>query len=472
MTELPRRPRFAEQALARGYRAGAKLRVVLHDAESGVAVDVGLREWLVLAAADGTRDIDGLTLAANREGARLTPDAVRGFLRDIAELGWLADGLAEARPTSPVGIADAATGDRPVHTLPGYLLACDGRGACCRFYPTVLFSSGEAAVARALCPEVLDAASRQEQAFFPHRGSDARAGLAVVSVGGRCAYLADDDRCSIHVAGGARAKPLGCRAFPAQFVDDGEALGIGPSLECACVFASIGSTEGEPLVPDHIRRQADLDAAIVVERLGPVVVASVGRVEPIEAHRAWTRAVLEAPAPTDAVAAAWSLAIAVESSGLAVVPAVAALASAKSPDAIEVMPWILALATRAAKKVRESAGWRADGDLAREAIRLVADAALRLVDRGLDGVDAPPNDPSREAFAFRAFVFAHGPARRRAADVALRAFAVEIAVARSLAGVFETRPFHPALREPIAVVFSVVRAHGVGAYVDDVIDGG
>src|SRR5882724_7522295 len=106
MADLPHRPRLAEHALARGYRVGGKLRVVLHDSGSEVVVDVGLREWLVLAAADGTRDVEGLTLAANREGARLTPDAVRTFLHDIAELGWLEDGLAEARPSVASGVAD------------------------------------------------------------------------------------------------------------------------------------------------------------------------------------------------------------------------------------------------------------------------------------------------------------------------------------------------------------------------------
>ncbi len=468
MADVPHRPRLVEHALARGYREGAKLRIVLHDVTSDVVVDVGLREWLVLAAADGTRDVEGLTLAANREGARLTPDAVRSFLHDIAELGWLDDGLAEARPTAASGLVDGSSGDRPIETLPGFSLVCDGRGACCRFYPTVLFSTQEAAVARALCPTVLDAASRHEQAFFPHRGSDPRAGLAVVSVGGRCGYLDANDRCAIHVAGGATAKPLGCRAFPAQFIDDGEAVRVGPSLECACVFASIGSSGGEPLVGGDVKRQRDLDPAIHVDALGPVVTASEGRVETLEAHRAWTRAVLGEPAPADAVAAAWSLAAAAERAGLDIATARESLKSAQPPGAVDVFPWILAVATRAGSKAHEGRRWRAEGDLASAAIGLVADAALALVEGGLESALAAPADAAREAFAFRAFLFAHGPARRRAVDVALRAFAVELVVARALAALLATRAHHDALREPLAVVFAVVRAHGVGAYVDDV----
>src|SRR5690242_10317977 len=66
---LPIRPRLADHVLARRHITGSETVVVLHDQRTGRLVQLGPREWGLLAAADGTRDLDGVVLAARREGA-------------------------------------------------------------------------------------------------------------------------------------------------------------------------------------------------------------------------------------------------------------------------------------------------------------------------------------------------------------------------------------------------------------------
>ncbi|WP_437580493.1 hypothetical protein [Sorangium sp. So ce887] len=66
---LPARPRLAAHVLARRHLVGEDERVILHDLRSGQLLQLGPREWALVSAADGTRDVEGIAIAAAREGA-------------------------------------------------------------------------------------------------------------------------------------------------------------------------------------------------------------------------------------------------------------------------------------------------------------------------------------------------------------------------------------------------------------------
>ena len=238
---LPERPRLAEHVLPRLHVAGARELVILHDTREGRLVQIGRREWGLLAAADGTRDIEGIVLAAARSGSFAKAAALQGFLEQLHAAGMIEEGPAGESLADPPPVVPA---DRPLDPLAGYLLRCDGSGSCCRLYASVLFSPVEVARARALLPSVLDAGDRRSNAFSPERGSGPCAASAVAQVDGRCAYLADGGLCSLHAAGGEGGKPLGCRLFPATFTDDGEAVRVSVAVECACVLASARGGSG------------------------------------------------------------------------------------------------------------------------------------------------------------------------------------------------------------------------------------
>ena len=186
---LPARPRLAAHVLARRHLVGDEERVILHDLRSGQLLQIGPREWVLLSAADGTRDVEGIVIAAAREGAPARVPAAEAFFAQLHAAGLLgaedageeASPWAPAKPASPAAsdspaapALDPGEGDpreRPLEVLPDFSLHCDGRGSCCRIYASILFDPEEAARARALRPEVLGGGARHERAFTPERGT-------------------------------------------------------------------------------------------------------------------------------------------------------------------------------------------------------------------------------------------------------------------------------------------------------------
>ena len=66
----------------------------------------------------------------------------------------------------------------------------------------------------------------------------------------------------------------------------------------------------------------------------------------------------------------------------------------------------------------------------------------------------------------RALAFGHAFAQRPPIEDALRDHAVRLVVARAVGRRLVVGGFDAALREPIAVVEAMTRAHGLAAYVD------
>src|SRR5437773_9342804 len=91
---FPRRLRLADHVLARKHLVDEEERIVLHDTRTGRLLQIGPREWGLLAAADGTRDLEGIVLAAAREGAHARAPALLAFLEQLHAAGLLEEDAA------------------------------------------------------------------------------------------------------------------------------------------------------------------------------------------------------------------------------------------------------------------------------------------------------------------------------------------------------------------------------------------
>src|SRR6185312_7309697 len=110
MPALPARPMLAAHVLARRHVVDGEALGVLHDRRTGRLVQIGPREWELLAAADGTRDLEGILLAAAREGARARAPALQAFFEQLQDDGMLEDGAGGPAPEPCEAAEDA--GDR------------------------------------------------------------------------------------------------------------------------------------------------------------------------------------------------------------------------------------------------------------------------------------------------------------------------------------------------------------------------
>jgi len=466
VTSLPLRPRLADHAVIRRHRVGNEDFWVLHDQRSGIAYRLGAREWGLLAQADGSRDLAGIVAAASRAGSFAREETLRAFLTALHEAGLLEEGVAPFPDPSP------RPSSHPLDPLPNFSLACDGRGSCCRLYATVIFRPVEEARARALLPHVLDAGEHPERAFTPLHGASPCGASSAPLVDGRCAYLDEHGLCRIHAARGPDEKPLGCRTFPAIFVDDGEAVRVAPAVECACVLASaIAPRDGAPLVPDGARSSADLDEGILVAALPDEILVTPGQTAPRAALVRLSRVIAAWTSSLDAPAALVGLAAAIEAEGLD--PAVAARVFAAPPplDVERLRPFFAELAGRAARRVRIDATFRAEDDLARRALGWIERAARSLADEPRL-VPADPRVVRAEAFYVRAGAHAY---QLFAGDLplahALRDRAARLLVARALGHLVtpdEVRR-EGALEHPLALVEATLRGHGLDAYASDLL---
>ena len=477
---FPARPRLADHVLARRHITGGEAVVVLHDQRTGLLIQLGPREWGLLAAADGTRDLEGVILAARREGAHARVPALRAFLEQLHGADLLADGApddtaAEARTDAPANHAPAEPesppADRPLDILPNFSLHCDGSGSCCRIYASVIFGPVEAARARALFPEIQGGGDRHEKVFLPDHGSAPTGGSAVTLVDGRCAYLGEPGHCAIHARAGGPAKPIGCNLFPASFLDDGERIAVSASVECACILASVGRPDGAPLIAPEARFRGDLDPSVFVASL-PQSLAVTRTISADRAEiRGWSRRIATLSPPPDVAQTLWSLAAAIDEHGLSAAPTLAF----EAPPAIapaEILPWIEALARRAARRVREDAVWRSPHDLARLASSWIAEAAEELLSSKALSLPSPAEGvAASEAFYLRAALHGYKLFGDLPLTVTLRDRAVRLLIARTLPTIFaRTGATDPACAHPLALVEAMLRGHGLDGYAHDLED--
>lgn len=428
---IPRRPRLAEWIFVRRQIVGAEPRILAHDAGKDETFELTSDEWELVQLCDGTRDTDGVALAAAREGVFKSASALGALLEKLAARGALAEGneppvVREGKTTPP---------DRPLEALPHYTFVCDGRGSCCRLYSAVVFSADDADRARTL-------GIGPSLAFTPLRGGIPRGPRAAPQIDGACAFHDPDAGCRIHAAAGAQAKPNGCRVFPATYVDDGESVRVSVSVECACVTASVGREDAEPLVPPSARVSGDLPGAAIGVLPQTIRVDGARTVDRSELAR-WSRS-LEVP-DADAAAFAWGLAAAIEGDGLS--------ASAEPAlDETEARRWIDAATAHAGAVSAKLAPWQGDRSLAMRVIAAIGGANVAIATRS----------DERERFYLRASIFGHaGVANGPPIATLLRDRAIRILLARAIADEAD-----PMFRDPLPLVEAVMRNYRLRAYTE------
>lgn len=454
----------------------------MHDQERDDVLQIGRREWGVIAAADGTRDVEGIVVAARREGAHARVEAVRGLLETLAGRGMLEAGdsaqpqrsdatPATPEPADPEPWAHARSPERleprPLVAEPGGELRCNGAGTCCRLYGTVMMSPDEFRRARVLLPRWRVGSVPAERWTTPVRGSEPGPVLASIARDGACGFLQDDGLCSIHRVGGAEAKPWGCRAFPRVYVDDGAAVHVSFKPECPCVLDPRGG-EPEPVVEPGWDDSRSLPPAVVVDVLPESIEIARGHRVPRAELRRWIADIAARPSPADPAATAWALASRGGDQALPVVDDAAW--EAPPPPATAVMPWVRALHRRAAARAREHAAWRSEHDLVRRVSTALALLTRLLLDPEAltEALAVPAAAPGQESRFWRGGLHSYRWPRNGALVDSLRDDALRLWVARSLPAAMVDEDQDPDLRAPLALVEAMLRAHGIGAYVDDV----
>jgi lysine-N-methylase len=441
------RPRLHDDVIARRHLADGRDLVVLHDERSQRVMKILPVQWEVIALADGTRDVEGIVLAARARGVTIEESDLTEFIGYLAREGVLDEGpLANVEP-DPHPDADLA--EVPLDPIDGWRFTCSGRGTCCEVFPTILFTPVEAARALVVLPN-------ETHEFFPERG-EPREGklLAPILNGGRCRYFIDR-KCTIHAAGGAKAKPEGCSAFPMQLVYDGEVVRAATAYECACVADGVGATDGEGPIPEGARLFGDLHR-VRVGRVPEEVWLDAEQSATRDEVRAFYRELARAPAPDDVAMGFWSLASAIEAAGLdpKIVRAFGSTAFVE-----EALPWLEELASCISQWREPLAAYRAEDDLTRCAFGWMLDAAARI---GEDPSWRTPERGSRAAIQEAFYARTTSWLCRDAIGAlplttALRVRAIRVWLSRAL----DVDDFRAA--EPLALVEVMFRAHGLDAF--------
>jgi lysine-N-methylase len=128
---------------------------------------------------------------------------------------------------------------------------CHSCGDCCRSYAVPVTAAEKARIEGQgwdKQPEY------QNMALFTHRGSETH---LAHRPDGSCVFLGPDNRCRIHAAHGAAAKPLACRIYPFLLVPAGDHWNLG--LRMACPSAT--DNKGGPLA-DHLREAREFATAL------------------------------------------------------------------------------------------------------------------------------------------------------------------------------------------------------------------
>ncbi|MEM6991087.1 MAG: YkgJ family cysteine cluster protein [Myxococcota bacterium] len=429
-TNAPARPRLGNHVLARRHVIDGESAVILFDASSDEVLRVGEREWAILAAADGTRDVEGVVIAAARQGSRVEVAEAEAFLQALTQRGLVVD-EPEVSSLTPAAQPPA---ERPVVPLPAYGLTCDRSGRCCRMYSTVLVANHEAERARALLPDRTFGRVPTARAFLPVRGSIPGSAVAVIANDGACGYLDPDGACAIHRAAGAAAKPAGCRVFPAVFIDDGDAVRVSIKTECGCVLDSVDVEGGEPLVDPAVVQASDLPIEIVVSQLrstlavAPDVVAT--RRQVVDFVSAW----LQRDAGSDPARACWAASEAAPRGLAAALEAADAAATPPAPE--RVAPFLAAMARRSGARIRVDARWRSAKDRVRRIGEWIARTAVTCREPEITAeiLALGPSDARREAFFVRAALYGYAPFGEDLVDLqhGLKDLAVKLWVARAM----------------------------------------
>lgn len=426
------------------HRRGAAERLVLLDTTSDRVVELDARAWSVLGCADGTRDRDGIVAAAQRFGVTVGVDEVSELFDRLDALGWLAEG-------APAGLLEGApepatrSDDRWIRELASARYRCDGRGACCRSYGTISLTPADVhRAASATDDHALQ--HRAHAVMLPVHGSAPTVMRAVALVDGGCRFLEDDGSCRIHRAAGMDAKPVGCRWFPTQLVDDGVEVRAAPAIECVCVAQP--EADAPPLFePVRVR---DLPLGLSLRCIPPTVRAA-GRMFDRAAAIACVDERLD-PDVGDAPTQLWSL---------------AAWLGGRTPTAVAAgaLPErIAAVGRRASVRADVEASWRGEADLVVVRLRAIATASTLLAAPTMLAVITAAESDAVEHHVLRVARFLRTPLLAADAAAACEDTAVRMWIARAVAGLGLAPDADLTMRDtPLAAVAAAWRAERLGA---------
>ncbi|HWB75962.1 MAG TPA: hypothetical protein VG755_13430 [Nannocystaceae bacterium] len=453
---MPSRPRLHDRVVVRRHLRAGKDELALFDSERERVLVLDARAWWVIGEADGTRDLPGIISSARRRGATWSDAQIQELFDELGREGLLADGTPSGFLGGEVTLPHRDD-HREIVVMPGASYHCDGRGSCCRSYATIAFIPADVHRACATAPTRCNAGDDPSRVFLPLTGSAPSTIRAVTLADGSCAFLDADGACGLHRVGGSENKPVGCRWFPTQLVDDGTEIRASPAIECACPARP--DERGAPLLPAHVRTAADLPAGIVIGR----VWERVRVVDDVDADRADALAVLDAFGSAidgrDLARAMWSW-------SLALLQHKALVPHTDDRDAPAIEPiaaWARMIAARASARAEAEALWRGERNLVCDRLRTIAAAAgvlgSPIAARALVEMAAP--DPALEAHVVRSAVFGRawlerGPLASRLAELALQLW-----IARALPA-FLSEAADTTLREvPLAALLGAWRTCGL-----------
>ncbi len=454
------RPRLSSSVFARINVVDGVEKVVLYEPRAPRAATLDMHAWALLQLADGTRDIDALSLALTQQGIYSGEAKAVQLLSELHVSGMLVDGLAHRRieDAEPTPTPTPAP-ERVLEPLPGYSFRCDGGGGCCRFYGSVGFSLDEAERARPIAKK-MDLPVGSDLLFAPGSGAQSDGKCSVALVNGRCIFL-EGERCGIQARGGLEAKPLGCQYYPATLSDDGETVRVSVKPECSCVFASIGVEGESELLPVGVRTARDLPWFLVYPpwRVRETFGVAPTRETTLGELRSWSNQLAGVLATdVDTPALMWTLADEVEEGSLASIP---------SPRAIPIeraQLWMDALARRA-RASAEVEQWRSPSDLCRRVAEWIAHA--------LEGVDVKelldaPHVPAHERFYIRALAHSYSlPIEGCALGSGLRDRGTRLLAARAME-MRRIEPVERATEMPLAPLEAAMRAIALQYYLLEV----
>jgi lysine-N-methylase len=451
--------------MLRHHQIDGEDKALIFDTRKGEAIEISCEELELLACADGTRDLGGIMLEATRRGVYRRASSVTTILTALHARGLLADGI----PREPQAVTRPAD-DVPLDVIDDFSLVCDLNGSCCSTYSSIALTVADTHRVRAAIDE--------DVVFLPLYGSAPSLFHAASLRDGHCAFLSGDGRCEIQTAGGAEAKPRGCRIYPASFVYDGEAVRVSISVECSCVVQSIGRRDGSPLVPEGAKQLADLLAETPIAQVPDAIALCRNREATRDELRRWTRAILPHVASVeDPLGASWALAESIDTHGLDAAASREALKTSQRPGATPFASYLEPLAAQTSARAVSTAAWRSQADRSRRLSDWLQVASHALLDTAQ--VTARLSDPleqrQSERFYLRASLFAYelispkAPTSAPPLATALRDRAVRMLLARQMRKHIDPPWAHdPSAEHPITAVEAMMRGHGLASYVFDV----
>jgi lysine-N-methylase len=451
------RPRLSERVSARRHVVDGNEIVVLHVDGESTLLRVEAREWAVLEAADGTRDVEGIALAARRLGGHASALRVAQFLAGLESRGLLEEGPPGHHPTGVTLRARNVPDDRPLEILPDYAFECDGLGGCCRFYATILFGPGDIARAHAHVPDHSVGIVPTERLFTPSRGSAPTPIMVPTHRDGACGFLGGDGLCEIHRAGGLAAKPFGCSAFPLRLCDDGTAVRVSVATECRCVLRSAIVPGRDPLLSVGSTHVRDLPLLSGIDALPEQVPLAGDRTLSRESVRGLFDTMLAQLPVSDPAVWLWGAAAALESG------------APRKPTVADVDPWLRALAEAARRRAARDGDWRSTNDATLRGLRWIATTSLAVLhDDLLEALlVSPPVDARVETLWVRANLWGYHDVADLGVVSMLRDRAVRLWLARAMPELAPSDVADPMFEQPLAVIDVIMRGHGLSHYASD-----